>query len=116
MSARAKILNGASLSGEIDLRNQRLLGIIYPAVWTAADLSLQVGDVSGGTFGEVFTDPGSGVGTALALDGAAGQATFLSTAIIIGNCFIKIRSGPSGVPVNQGGDRDIIILTIPISH
>jgi hypothetical protein len=111
MSTRAIILNGASLSGEVDLRKQRLIGVQFPAAWTAADLSFQVADVSGGTFGETFIDPGTGVGAALLLDAAASQVSFFNTTRLIGNCFVKVRSGPSGAPVNQGGDRALILLT-----
>jgi hypothetical protein len=114
MSDRAVIANGASLSGEVDLRGLRLLGVIIPSAWTAADLSFQVGDASGGTFGEAFLDAGNGTGAALALDAAANQASLFNTARLISNCFIKVRSGPVGVPVNQGAARTITILTEPL--
>jgi len=42
MATNAVILNGASLSGEVDLRGSRLVGAIFPAAWTAANLSFQV--------------------------------------------------------------------------
>lgn len=116
MSTQTKILSGQSLSGEIDVRGLSVAGVIFPAAWTAADLSFQAADVSGGTFGEILTDPGSGTGTALALDGAAGQVSlFTLPNLFDGISFIKVRSGPSGVPVNQGADRALIILTMPVS-
>lgn len=107
---RAKILNGQSLTGEIDLRGYRLTGVIFPAAWTAADLSMQMASAPGGTYGEVFLDVGNGTGAAIAIDAAASQVTLLNASVFIGDCVIKLRSGPSGVPVNQGADRDIILL------
>jgi hypothetical protein len=112
VATKALIANGTAISGPIDLRGQILTAIAYPAAWTAADLSIQIGDTETGTFYEVFTDPGTGVGTVGAWDAAAGQATMVSQ--MIANCFIKLRSGPVGAPVNQGADRTITLFTVPI--
>lgn len=112
MATRALIANGAAISGPIDLRGNILTAIQYPAAWTAADLSIQISDTETGTYGEVFTDPGTGVGTVGAWDAAAGQVTLVQA--MIANCFIKLRSGPSGAPVNQGADRTITLHTVPI--
>jgi hypothetical protein len=109
---RAVILNATAITGPIDLRGSILNAIQIPAVWTAAALSIQMCDTETGTYGEVFTDPGTGVGTVLALSAAAGQITMVAQ--MIANCFIKIRSGPSGVPVNQGADRALTLFTLPI--
>lgn len=112
MANKAVITNGTSITGPIDLRGSILTAIQYPAAWTAADLSIQISDTELGTYGEVFTDPGTGVGTAMATDAAAGQVTLVQQ--MIANCFIKIRSGPVGAPVNQGADRALILHTVPI--
>lgn len=111
---QAKIANGAALSGEIDLRHQKLIAIQFPAAWTAADLSFQAAVESSGTFGEAFIDPGTGVGAALLLDAAASQVSFFNQANMLRNCFIKIRSGPVGAPVNQGAERILTLITEPI--
>lgn len=112
MATRALIANGTAISGPIDLRGNILTAIQYPAAWTAADLSIQISDTELGTYAEVFTDPGTGVGTVGAWDAAANQVTIIQQ--MIANCWIKIRSGPSGVPVNQGADRTLILHTVPI--
>lgn len=112
---RAKILNGQSLSGEIDLRGYRLTAIQFPSAWTAADLSVQASAAPGGTYGEVFVDTGNGTGAALAVDAAASQVTFLNAQTFVGDCCIKLRSGPVGVPVNQGADRDLILILSTLS-
>lgn len=107
---KTKIASGQSLSGVVDLRGKAFRGVMYPSAWTAADLSIQISP-DGTTFGEAFTDPGTGTGTAMALDAAASQVSYLTSPAAIADCFIKLRSGPSGVPVNQGADRDIFVLT-----
>lgn len=112
MANRAVITSGTAITGPIDLRGSILIGIQFPAAWTAADLSIAMCDTETGTYGEVFTDPGTGVGTVGAWDAAAGQVTLIQQ--MIANCFIKIRSGPSGVPVNQGADRTLTLHTVPI--
>lgn len=111
--AAVVIANGAALSGEIDLRSFRLLGVILPAAWTAADLSFQAAakpTAEGGVYGEVFIDPGTGVGAALLLDAAASQVTFLDNEAIVGGCMLKVRSGPSGGPVNQAAARTLTLI------
>lgn len=112
MATKALIANGTAITGPIDLRGNILTGIQFPSSWTAADLSMQVCDTETGTYSEVFTDPGTGVGTVGAWDAAANQCTLVSQ--MIANCFIKLRSGPSGVPVNQGADRTLTLHTVPI--
>lgn len=112
MANRAVITSGTAITGPIDLRGSILTGIQYPAAWTAADVSLQMCDTETGTYGEVFTDPGTGVGTVWAGDAAANQVTLISQ--MIANCFIKVRSGPVGAPVNQGADRALTLFTVPI--
>jgi len=112
MANRAVILNGAAITGPIDLRGSILTAIQFPAAWTAADISIQIGETETGAFAEVFTDPGTGVGTVGAWDANSGQVVLI--AAMIGNCFVKIRSGPSGAPVNQGADRALVLHTIPI--
>lgn len=112
----AKIASGASLSGEIDLRGHVLVAVQIPATWTAADLSFQAAEkptAEGGFYGEVFEGDAVGGGAALSVDAAASQYTLLNFAGQPANCMLKVRSGPSGVPVNQAGDRDIILYVQP---
>lgn len=112
MPTKAVIANGAAISGPIDLRGNILTAIQISALWTAADLSIAICDTETGTYGEVFLDPGTGTGTAGAYDAAAGQVVMIGQ--MIANCFIKIRSGPSGAPVNQGAARELTLYTVPI--
>lgn len=111
------LASGQSLSGELDLRTWRLVGVVLPSAWTAADLTFQASvkaTAEGGNYGEVFLDPGTGTGVALQLDAAASQATFLSVAASVGGTFIKVRSGTSGAPVVQAADRVITLILAPM--
>lgn len=115
-ATHAKILAAASLSGEVDLRGLVLVAVQLPAAWTAADLSFQAAEkptAEGGVYGEVFIGDAVGGGAALAVDAAASQYTTLNFVGSPQNCMLKVRSGPSGVPVVQAADRDIILFVRP---
>lgn len=102
------IANGASLSGEVDLEGYSLVGIIMPAAWTAADLTFQAATTTEGTFCDVYDNSGVEVSTdadasrAIGTDGVAlALAPFR---------FVKLRSGTTGTPVNQGAERTISLV------
>lgn len=101
----ATIANGASLSDEIDLGGSSMQTILMPAVWTAASLTFQIAEASGGTWRNVYDDSG----TEVAVTTAASRAIPMP-AELAGARFIKIRSGTSGTPVNQGGARSLVVL------
>ena len=103
------ILNGTALStASVDIQREQLVGLIMPAGWDAAGLSLQ-GSIDGQTWGNVFT--------------ASGELSFPSASCAAGNLlafdahltpairFLKVRSGTSAAPVNQTADRVVTILT-----
>ena len=101
----ATIANGASLSEEIDLGGYGLAAIEMPAAWTAANLTFQAASASAGTFKNVY-------------DAAGNQLTVTADASRVLTDipelaplrFIKIRSGTSGTPVNQGAERTITLI------
>lgn len=101
----ATIANGASLSGEIDLGSRQLAAIFMPSSWTAANLTFQASDQTGGTFQDVYDSAGNEL-TAI----AAASRTITDIPELGPLRFIKVRSGTSGTPVNQGGARTIILL------
>ena len=102
------IANGESLSGLVELGTLTLVGIEIPADWTAANLTLQTTNESGGTLVDVYDKAGNeytitvgGTSRFIALDKSDLQG--------IGR-FIKLRSGTSGTPVNQGADRVLKLI------
>ena len=104
----ATIANGASLSDELDLVNHRIVTIFMPAAWTAANLTFQVAAVTGGTFQDLYDDVGTEVVVTAAVSRAIGVD--LVAGALASPRFIKIRSGTTGTPVNQGAARSIVLI------
>lgn len=101
----ATVPNGAALSEAIDLRGYEPLAVQMPAAWTAAGLSFEVSD-DGVNFADLYNTSGE-----YTLTVATDRAVALSTPNeLSGFQFIKVRSGTTGTPVNQGADRLIKIL------
>ena len=97
------IASAAALSGLIDLTGWSIVSILIPS-WTAADLTFQ-GSIDGSTFKNIYTK-----------DGIELSATVVADSIIcdlleLGSIrYLKIRSGTSGTPVNQGAERVLGVL------
>jgi hypothetical protein len=98
------IANGASLSGVVALGNKRLAAIQMPAAWTAANLSFQ-GSLDGVTYQELQDS----FGAALTVIAAASVCISVDVTLFAGWPYLKIRSGTSGTPVNQGAARTLQI-------
>lgn len=100
------ISNGTSLSPAVALGNKLLVGIAMPAGWDAADLTFQV-SIDGSTWLELQT-------TSAAVDYKAAASQFISIDPNLwrGVNQIKVRSGTSGVPVNQTADRQLTLITV----
>jgi hypothetical protein len=77
-----------------------------PAAWTAASLTFQ-GSADGTTYGDLYD-----AGTEMSTAAGASRVIHLDWTKFVGLRFLKIRSGTTGVPVNQGGDR---VLTLVLS-
>lgn len=103
----ATIAINASLSGEVDLEGFTLVSIIMPAAWTAANLTFQASDVTGGTFQDVYDDQGVEVTVQAAASRSIGID--LLAGALAGFRFIKIRSGTTGTPVNQAAARTLTL-------
>lgn len=104
----AVIANGEALSGAIALGALQPAAILLPGTWTAASLSFQGSLDDGTTWGEIINSAG-----ALGYTVAAGQLLVLSPDAFWGINHIKIRSGTSGSPVNQGAARTLIVRARP---
>lgn len=104
------IANGASLSDAGNLGPFRLVGIVMPATWTAANLTFQVSDDAGTTYNNLYDD----LGTEVTVTAAASRYIALDPAVFAGINYLKVRSGTSGSAVNQGGDRTITLVTRPV--
>jgi hypothetical protein len=95
-----------TLTSEIDLgKGGKLQGIYMPASWTTADLTLQAASETGGTFLDVYDD----AATEASIGAAASRYLSLYPDVFAGIRFIKIRSGTTATPVQQGAARTLIL-------
>ena len=101
------IESGESLSGAFDVRQYSQMGIIMPAARTAANLTFQASDESGGTYCDVYTDAGDEVSVTAAASRAI--SIDLNSSALASYQYLKIRSGTTGTPVAQGADRTLKI-------
>lgn len=99
------IVNGASLSGGVEIGAGSLVGLDLP-VLTSAGLSFQA-SADGVTWREVFNADGT---TATSIGASTGDRFVAAPAALVGAAWLKVRSGTSGAPVNQGADRVISVV------
>lgn len=102
----ATIQNGTSLSNAIDMEALTLVGIHMSALWTTANLTFQVSE-DGVTYDNLYDRFGNEIVYSVT------QARFITIppSEWFGIRFVKIRSGTSSVPVNQGALRSIVLVT-----
>jgi hypothetical protein len=92
----AVIAASGSLSAEIDLGAQYLVGLYVPSNWTSANITFQVSpdEVN---FGNFF----SYLGAEVTFVAVPGQYLGVDPTLWKGARAIKVRSGTSGAPVTQ---------------
>ena len=100
------ITNGTSLSGPVKLGDKTPCGVIMPAAWTAAALTFQVSFDNGATWLEYFDAKAGSAQIAV----AAGQYVAVDPTMFRGVNMMKLRSGTSASPVNQGAGAAISIV------
>ncbi len=104
--ATATISNGQSLSAAVSLGGLRLFGIVMPSAWTAAGLTFQMSHDGGATWVNMYDANGNeltvtaGMSRYIALDPANFAAVHM----------LKVRSGTTGTPVNQGQDATMQLI------
>ena len=107
------IASGAAVSGEVDLRGLILCGIYMPGTWTTATLTFQVAetdnDGESGTYANVY----NASGVEVEVQAAASRYIQLDPVTFAGAAWLKVRSGTSGTPVNQGADRTLELVCLP---
>lgn len=99
------IANGASLSDAAHIGAATLVGIQLPT-FTNASLSFQ-GSADGVTYVEVVDASAN----AVAYAASTGAVYLKAPADLAGVPYLKVRSGTSGAPVNQGAARTISLIT-----
>lgn len=107
MQRTATIANGAALSDVVDLGPEaRLKAVQMPAAWTAAALTFQV-STDGTTFIDLFSSAAE-VNFTVAANQMIGL-TYDQNSFFERFRYIKVRSGTTGTPVNQGAQRLIVL-------
>jgi hypothetical protein len=95
-------------SDEVDLSGFELCAIQMPATWTTANLTFLASNATGGTFNDLYDDAGNEVSVTAA---ASRVISLDSVALKLGALrFIKVRSGTTGTPVQQGGSRALTLI------
>ena len=102
----ATIANGQSLSGALSLGGLRLFGIVMPAAWTAANLTFQMSPDGGTTWVNMYDTNG----TELTATAAVSRFIAFDPTNFASIQSIKVRSGTSGTPVNQGQDSTLQLI------
>ncbi len=99
------IAAGAALSASVELDRRTLVGIIMPAAWTAAVLTMQAsGD--GSTWHDIYDE----LGNESTLQVAAGRAVRVHPAFTRGWAYLRLRSGTGAAPVNQVAAVTLTVL------
>jgi hypothetical protein len=103
----ATIAINTSLSAAVFIGGEfSLVGILYPAAWTAAGLSFQV-SFDGVTYHVLRDD----AGTEITKGVTAGQFRYLDPTEFMSAIYLKLQSGTSGTPVNQLAARTLTLYT-----
>lgn len=102
------IASGQSLSGEVDIFPNTLVGIFLPAGWTGTTITFQASVDGGATFGNVES---GNAAAELSYTVAAGQYVAIDPAMWRGVTALKLRSGSSAAPTNQAGNATATLVT-----
>lgn len=100
----ATIANGASLSDSVSVGNGEVVGLIVPT-FTSAALTFQGSDDD-----TTFKDVHDSAGAEVSIPANTGDRAYQAPASLKGFAYIKVRSGTSGTPVNQGAQRLIKVI------
>lgn len=103
----AVIANGESLAPAVYLEGEVLVGIRIPAAWTAASITFQA-SMDDVTYLNVYL---STAATELAITVAVDRHIWLDPWENASYRWLKVRSGTAAIPVNQGAERTIELIT-----
>ncbi len=99
----ATIPSGASVSNALDCNNRAITGFIAPAGWTTAALTIEASVNGTEWVTELFDSTSNPAGSFAAITASAGYAVDLAS--LVPWQYVRLRSGTSASPVNQGADR-----------
>jgi hypothetical protein len=97
--------DGTATTGAASSASATFLGVDLPAAWTAAVLTLQAS-----RDGVTWLDVYDRFGAEVTLQAAASRRVVVEPSVVLGVEYLRVRSGTAGAPVNQGADRDVVLL------
>ena len=98
------IASGQSITPAINLGGRIPVGVFMSAGWTAAGMTFQ-GSPDGSTYYDIHDANGE-----INMTVSAGIYVAFDPTKLFGVNFLKVRSGTSGVPVNQGAERILTLM------
>lgn len=108
-SSTVQITSGTALSSEVDVGPKDIVGIVVPANWTTAAISLQASPDGGTTWAELVDQTATAVGCSSLTGGTLVYFVAIDPTKLRGVQALKIRSGTQVSPVNQ---TNTVTLTI----
>ena len=103
-SATATILSGTSLSGSVTVGEGVPVGIAVPPFTSAAITFQESAD------NVTFYDAVDAAGAEITLGAATTGSKFYPLPAGLTGAYLKVRSGTSAAPVNQGADRTLTLV------
>jgi hypothetical protein len=105
---KSTILNGAALSGVVNMQDYALGSIITPAAWTAAAIAFKVCDSPTGTFVPLR----GATGAILEITNVVVSGAFPLPAELLSCAYFQVWSetAGAGTDVNQGADRIMTLM------
>ncbi len=100
------ISSGAFLSNAVNLGGLRLFGLIMPAAWDAAAVTVLASFDGGATWNNIY----DAAGNEYTIIVGASRHVILDPTAFAAIPMIKIQSGTSASPVNQTADRAIQLI------
>lgn len=104
------IASGASLSAGVSCLGFVLLGVELPSTWTNADVTFQGSTDDGATYKDLVDEDGVEILYDCVVNDNKIHLALPASPMIGGLTHIKVRSGTSAIPVNQGGDRSVKLI------
>ena len=110
------ILSGQALSAEVNVGGLQIVGILMPAGWDTAGISLQalIRETGGATKTPVWGNVQDQGGVAFLVTAPVldSYVAIAPTVALLGLGRVRVRSGTSGTPVNQTADRVLYLACL----
>lgn len=105
LSTQVQQVDGTFATGGLLIGGRIPVGMMMPAAWTAAVITIQTS-----SDGNDWRDLYDRFGAEVTITTAASRRIAFEPWMLPGVTFIRFRSGTGAAPVNQGADRDLVLL------